>query len=161
MVTPEREILIQTLLQTHGQALVLYARSFSGEGAEDLVQDAFLRLLKEEPFPEQPKSWLYRVVRNRGIDLTRKKRHHKRYELQRTWFQSSGVGQSGEITSEDATEALQRLSLETREIVISRIWGKLTFREIAELTGRSLSAVHQEYQSGIDTLRALLNEGEP
>jgi RNA polymerase sigma-70 factor (ECF subfamily) len=45
--------------------------------AEDVVQDSLLAALNSWKFngiPEQPRSWLYRVAKNKAIDILRKKK---------------------------------------------------------------------------------------
>jgi RNA polymerase sigma-70 factor (ECF subfamily) len=58
----------------------------------------------------------------------------------------------------ELTQLLESLPESTREIVIAKIWGGLTFKEIAELTGRPISSVHHEYQGGIERLKKILGE---
>ena len=46
--------------------------------AEEVVQDTLLKALKVWPYqgiPERPEAWLYRVARNRALDLLRRERH--------------------------------------------------------------------------------------
>jgi len=47
---------------------------------------------------------------------------------------------------------LESLDLEYREIIVAKIWGGLTFEEIAAMTGSSRSGVHRKYQEGIRIL---------
>jgi hypothetical protein len=54
------------LYRQHAPALRLYARQWGGS-AEDLVQEAFVRLAQQTPPPEQILPWLYRVVRNAAL----------------------------------------------------------------------------------------------
>jgi len=49
------------------------------------------------------------------------------------------------------------LPMEQREIVIPRIWGGLTFDEIAALTGDSRTTVHRRYGEALETLREKLS----
>lgn len=58
--------------------LVKIFGSSNFELAEDVVQDALIKALetwKYKGIPENPKAWLYRVARNRAIDLIRKNKH--------------------------------------------------------------------------------------
>ncbi len=54
------------LYRRHAPALRLYARQWPGAG-DDLVQEAFVRLARQCPPPEQVLPWLYRVVRNAAL----------------------------------------------------------------------------------------------
>ena len=143
------------ILDENLHGLVLYARQWADAKnqsgcAEDVVQDALVRLLRENPPPHSPKAWLYRVVRNLAIDHTRKAgRTVSLTETEQDWFES-------EADSLEITESLRKLDDEIREIVVSKIWGNLTFREIAELTGRPISSIHYDYQQGLAQLKELL-----
>ena len=141
---------VTSLLEKNAPALVLYARQWDAAHAEDLVQEAFMRLLTETPFPESPRAWLFRVVRNLAIDRSRREKKMTQREIIGSWFEPS----TNETSADDLTEALEQLPGDIREIIISKIWGNLNFREIAELTDRPISSVHYDYQQGIKQLRA-------
>lgn len=156
----KKHSLVRTLLRENEHALVIYARTWNEFFAEDMVQDAFVKLLQEEPFPENPRAWLYRVVRNRGLDLHRKSRHEREFAAEKkfgNWFVSNPNHATGYLSAEDATVALAGIPQETREIIVAKIWGGLNFREISELTGRPLSSVHLDYHNGIEKLRQILD----
>ncbi len=158
-MSQENTTILFSLLEDSRLGLILYARNLCGREAEDVVQEAFLRLLEETPPPRSPKAWLYRVVRNLAIDQTRREKRTASFSDfgsdHENWFEpcSETAG-----FAEGLTEALSRLAEDVREIVLSKIWGNLTFREIAELTGRPISSVHLDYQQGLDQLRTLLKE---
>ena len=67
---------IAEIVDSHVDALLLFARQWSGASAEDVVQEAFLQLVRRvqanDP-PEHVVTWLFRVVRNELIT-----RHHGR-----------------------------------------------------------------------------------
>ena len=49
--------------------------------------------------------------------------------------------------------ALERLPGEQREVIVARLWGGLSFEEIAEVAGCSASTAFRRYSAGIDALR--------
>ena len=145
---------IQGLWNAHVRGLILYVRQWAERDAEDVVQEAFLKLLAEKPPPDNPKSWLYRVVRNTAIDRQRKRRWFRPPPLE-NWFENL-PDKSQPFDGVELTQLLETLPEVQREIVIAKIWGGMTFAEIAELTQRPLSSVHHDYQSGIERLRKIL-----
>jgi len=149
-------ISIQGLWNAHVRGLILYARQWADRDAEDVIQDAFLKLLPATPPPDDPKAWLYRVVRNTAIDRRRKSRWFRPPPLE-NWFENL-PDKSEPFDGVELTQLLETLPESCREIVIAKIWGNLTFKEIAELTGRPISSVHHEYQGGIERLRKILGE---
>ena len=149
--------LLGRLLDEHGDALTLYARGWC-EAPEDVVQDALVQLMRQPRLPERVVPWLYRVVRNGAISASRaagRRRRHEALAAQReeSWF----VLAAGErLDAVAATRALQELPEEQRETIVARLWGGLTFEDIAELTGASSSTAHRRYGSGLATLRERL-----
>src|SRR5205085_756271 len=67
------------LMDTHGPPLILYARQWCA-APEDVVQDAFLKLIALRAPPREVAAWLYRVVRNAAIDASRTDRNRQRRE---------------------------------------------------------------------------------
>jgi RNA polymerase sigma factor (sigma-70 family) len=153
-VGPER---LTRLLDEHGGALVLYAQQFC-DTPEDVVQEALLRLVRQRPGPENEVGWLYRVVRNEAISASRSARRRSRHEAAAAhhgepWF-APAPGERLDVAT--ATRALKQLPVEQRETVVARLWGGLSFEQIAKLTGASTSTAHRWYQAGLAALRERL-----
>ena len=73
------------LIDAHSSTLVLYARQWDAADAEDVVQEAFLRLVRRatwEGKPENPVAWLFTAVRNAAIDRLRKAKRRQKHEQQ-------------------------------------------------------------------------------
>jgi len=54
------------------------------ELAEDVVQDALVNALETWKFlgiPDNPKAWLYRVAKNKAIDIIRRKKHSRNFDF--------------------------------------------------------------------------------
>ena len=54
------------------------------------------------------------------------------------------------------TDALRAVEDDLREVVIARIWGGLSFVEIAEVVDISTSTAHRRYEAGLEKLRERL-----
>src|SRR5947209_4182252 len=81
------------ILDKHGPPLLLYARQWCAM-PEDVVQDAFLKLLSSKQDPRQVLPWLYRVVRNGAIDAGRSAKRRRRREataIPDRWFVEPAV----------------------------------------------------------------------
>jgi RNA polymerase sigma factor (sigma-70 family) len=147
--------LLSRLLDEHGAALVLYAQQWC-DGPEDVVQEAFIRLMQQRPLPNNVVGWLYRVVRNRGISASRATVRRVRHETsaagyREPWFQPS---LDEAMDADIATAALDSLTIDEREVIVLRIWGGRSFDEIAELIGKSTSTAHRRFEMALQTLRA-------
>jgi RNA polymerase sigma-70 factor (ECF subfamily) len=138
-------------------ALVLYARSWNCNAAEDIVQEAFLKLVNQKQSPDNPAAWLYKTVRNEAVSRSRKTDRQRKHETAATkerpeWFTVS----ENTLLSQEAAEKLQELSPNLREVVVLRIWSQLTFDEIAELTATPKTSVHRLYHEALEELRQKL-----
>lgn len=149
-----------TLVNDLMPPLVLYARQWC-RGAEDVVQEAFVRLAAQGALPRQPRAWLFKVVRNRAISLGRSERRRERHESlgaarRQIWFIPAQSPLDAELDPLQAMTALENLPDEPREVVILHLWGGLSFTEIATLLNSSRSTVHRQYQEAIRLLRERL-----
>ena len=97
-------------------------------------------LARQKTVPERVVPWLYRVVRNGAISASRQSRRRRRREERAAdletapgdpWFAAT----DDRIDAELASRLLADLDGETREVIVGRLWGGLTFEEIAQLTG--------------------------
>jgi RNA polymerase sigma factor (sigma-70 family) len=143
--------------ETEAGPMVLYARQWLDAGqAEDVVQEAFLRLMQQTNPPDQAKAWLYRAVRNLALNRLRSIGRRRCREEQLAdetpaWFESDpGVG----IDARQAEAALRRLPAEERELVTLRIWGGLPLDQIASILGWSTATVFRRYRNVLQQLRA-------
>lgn len=144
------------LIDAHAAPLVLYARQWC-DVPEDVVQDAFLKLVRKAPPPLDEVAWLYRVVRNGALDAAKMARRRQRRETSVArpirWFVEPEVDG---LDAASAVAALERLPPEQREVIVACHWGGLSFQQIADVAGCSASTAHRRYTAGVDELRKLL-----
>ena len=145
------------LVDGHAAALVLYARQWCA-APEDVVQEAFIKLCREHPEPDNVAAWLHRVVRNGALSAARAERRRKRHESAAAavvpgWFVPA---EEAALDAEAATAALEALPPELREPLVAHVWGGLTFEQVGELTGVSSSTAHRRYLSALSALRERL-----
>src|SRR5438445_13834903 len=113
------------LYRQHAPALRLYARQWA-DRADDLVQDAFVRVAQQAPPPERVLPWLYRVVRNQALadyrSASRRRKREQRVSASIAWFTTM----DDRLDAREATRLLGELPLELREVIVTRLWGGLT-----------------------------------
>jgi RNA polymerase sigma-70 factor (ECF subfamily) len=146
--------LLERLVTEHGPALELFAAQWT-DAPEDSVQEALLQLVRQSQPPERVVPWLYRVVRNLSVSAARRKSRQRRHEAAAAgarppWFRTDA---GGEIDADTLTAALASLSDQHREVIVARVWGGLTFEQIAEVVGYSSSSAHRRYVEGLEQLR--------
>lgn len=145
--------------------LVLYARQLvdAKADAEDVVQMAFVRWWRR--FPEGDSAHiplLYAAVRTIALDQRRS--DHRRVNREA----KSDLAVAGEnAPSFDpqhgqqeiaaiVEKALQDLPQEQREVVTLKLWGDLTFNEIAAMTGESINTVAGRYRYALQAMQRRL-----
>ena len=102
----------------------------SGCAPADVVQEAFLRLVRQKQQPDRPAAWLYRVVRNAAVSASRSEQRRVRHEQaagrnNRLLFDSDPDGAFDAAT---ASQALSELPHDEREVLIARILGRIDVR---------------------------------
>lgn len=144
------------LYRKNAAALRLYVRQWP-RGDEDSVQDAFVKLAQQSPVPDQVLPWLYRVVRNAALAAGRGESRRRRRQDQTSTSEGWFAVADDHLDGREATRLLAELPLEQREVVVARIWGGLTFDEVAQFAGCSLPTAHRRYQAGLAALRERLD----
>lgn len=142
--------------------------------AEDILQEVFYELVEAyrlmQPI-EQVGAWLFRVARNRIIDLFRKKKPESFSdsevvtddgELLR-WedlLPSPEAGPDGvyarSVLAEELDDALQELPLEQREVFIAHELEGVSFKELAAKTGVNANTLRTRKRYAVLHLRERL-----
>lgn len=147
---------VQLLYRKHGAALAAYACSqgLDFASAEDMVQQIFLKLLEGSAMPiEAPVPYLYRAVRNASLNLRRDRRHEA--QLPEDLWLTHHTADKAEIYW--VQRALRELPEEQRDAVFLKIWGGLTFQEIADSTATSINTAASRYRYGLEKLTEVLS----
>ena len=152
-------------LDAHGAALVLFARQWlpAAADAEDVVQEAFVRFWRARHRADDPTAFLYACVRRCALDWLRARRRRAAREAAaaRTEPVDGALFAAGPERDERraAVEAaLARLPEEQRTVLVLKVWGGLTFPQIAETLGIPANTAASRYRYALDKLRTLLAE---
>ncbi len=142
--------------EAYGNELMLYARQWSpDQQAEDIIQDAFIKLLKQRRPPENIRAWLFCVVRNDSISNVRsmqqrQKADQKILKSEVAWFEPSS---NDLIDANHAQNILQTLPSHLCDIVMLRIWGQMSLKEIAKIMDKSIPMIHKDYTKALEIIR--------
>lgn len=163
------------LVRRHQGPLLRHAFGLLGTGnqGEDIVQEAFMRLAQRPPtLPDEVLgdaraeraalgSWLHKVTRNLCMDLLRSEGRRKRREREVAPGEAA-VGGLEDVELNDTREAvgrsLERLPQDQREVLVLRLLGDKSYKEIASITGKKIGTVGWLVSVG---LKALASELEP
>ena len=134
----------------------------SSEEAEDVTQDAFVRIWENAPGyrPQgHPMAWIMTITRN--LALMRLRQRSRSAELsEEEW---AALPDTPSLTAEDRQvlqAALNALSGEERQIVTLHAVAGLKHREIAQLMELPLATVLSKYHRALKKLRILLKGEE-
>ena len=140
----------------------LVAKGASRENASDLIQEVFLRLVRDRnafQSIDNPVAFAFHVARNeanRWLSRSIRKRENFRL-IASDLFCEVAPNQSMSTDLCDAlTNAIVCLPDEQREVVILKVYSEFTFREIAEITSTPQGTVATRYRLGIEKLKEIL-----
>ncbi len=153
-------------LDTHGPALVLFARQWvpGRADAEDVVQEAFLRFWRSRQRAAEPAAYLFTCVKRCAFEWLRGQgRRTRREERAARSEPTEPMLLVGAIEQEERRAAievaLRQLPPEQREVVVLKIWGELSFPQIAAALEIPVNTAASRYRYALTRLRAQLSEG--
>ena len=153
----------QVWLDRHGAVLVLLARQFvpGRADAEDVVQEAFIHFWRSRASVAEPVAYLFTCVKHCALDWQRGWRRQLRREEQAARPEAEplfvGPAEDDERRSAIAA-ALRELPPEQAEVLVLKIWGGLTFPQIAAALETSPNTAASRYRYAIAKLRETLAE---
>ena len=118
------------------------------ESARDVVQDTFLRLCQQDldAIGDHLPAWLYRVCRNRALDIRKKEGHLEPLD-ETPEHAAGGTGSDPHRLLENADHATRVLAAVAQlppaqqEVLRLRFREELSYKEIGAVTGRSVNNV--------------------
>jgi len=153
---------LQEVMDKHEGPLLRYAERILGDAdrARDVVQETFMRLLESDRSFDSGHlvSWLYTVCRNRCLDICRKERRMNPLNeyTERTRPSCEPAPEavvSGREQAVRVTDALTALPANQQEVLRLRFQNSLSYKQIAGVTGLSVTNVGFLIHTGMQRLR--------
>jgi RNA polymerase sigma-70 factor (ECF subfamily) len=154
--------------QLYGPKLLLCARQWTRTpaDAEDVVQEAFVRFWRHQRhLPGEPMALLVTSVRRAAFDHARRETRRSAREE----FADGGVEDNSPLfrtalEQDDRREAIEtamrQLGDEQREVLVLKIWGELTFEQIAAQLDISPNTAASRYRYALTALRKELTSAD-
>ena len=153
-------------LGRHGPAMLLLARQVVPvrADAEDVVQEAFVRFWTSRGRADDPVAYLFACVRNAALDWRRSGKRRDRRE--QAAANRSGPVQKQLFTADVEREerraaielAIATLPENQREVLVMKIWAKLSFPQIARALDIPPDTAASRYRYALAKLREQLAE---
>ena len=152
------------IVERYERPLLAYAGRMLGgdwQGAQDAVQETFLRLCRadREQIESRVAAWLFSVCRSRVIDMQRTKRATP-IDSAAAMVPDRSPPASQTLSDEEEkrhlSELIVGLSPRQQEVLRLRMQAGLSYREIADVTGMSVSNVGFHLHEAIRNLRKTL-----
>ena len=153
------------LFEAHRRRAYQFAFQLTGnmDDALDVVQEAFLRLHRSRERltdDDHVVRWLFRAIRNLAIDLLRTRSARPECEISPDLADSRQITPDQNAIRDQVAERLwaeiARLPITEREAVLLRDWHGMSYSEIAELTGATVTTVTWRIHEARTTLRERL-----
>jgi RNA polymerase sigma-70 factor (ECF subfamily) len=152
------------LYDAYSRQLYAYARSLGADEllAEDVLHEVFVRMIRrppEAPAVRSMRSYLYAATRNEFFRWGTRLAHRR--EVEGTELSGLFEADSGSRPPEEALaveEALSALPEAQREVVMMKIYGGLTFEEIAETLDISINTAASRYRYALEKLKIAFGE---
>jgi RNA polymerase sigma factor (sigma-70 family) len=140
--------------------------------AEDLFQDTFLKIvnnIRNDKYSEQGKflPWALRIAHNLCIDHFRRVKQQVKITLsdgtdffsllpmKEENIEAKIIRQQSEF---GVQQIIDRLPEEQREVVVMRVYGEMSFKEIAEITNVSINTALGRMRYALINLRRMIND---
>ncbi len=149
-------------LEANASRYLLFARSQSrGEAdAQDVLQEALVEIWRRNGGYPPDDALVFKTIRRRAIDLGRRTdRRARREQDAPDWWQASADTPADRDT--ELQDAVKLLPAHLREVVMLKIWGELTFRQIADALGVPPGTAASRYRYAIERLQRELGKVRP
>jgi RNA polymerase sigma-70 factor (ECF subfamily) len=154
--------------QLYGPKLLLCARQWTRSlaDAEDVLQEAFIRYWKHQRhLPGEPMALLVTSVRRAALDLGRRDGRRVAREEWAAETEGAPVALFERSLEDDdrrlaIEDALRRIPPEQREVLVLKIWGELTFEQIAAELDLPPNTAASRYRYALAALRRELTAAD-
>lgn len=151
---------LATLFESRQEQLFVAAIAITRDraAAEDAVLDALLAVSQLEQAPDNLLAYVFRTVRNKAL--------HSKQQAQRftaetdfdEFIDTRSQTPEQQIFLRQILAHLDKLESNQQQVLIMKLFGDLSFQEIAEVTANNPNTVASWYRRGLAQLKESLHE---
>ncbi len=163
------EIAFKQIVDRYSKKIYWHARGMLNNhfDADEVTQEVIIVLYKKlNTFNFQSKlyTWIYRITSTRTLNFIRKKKVKDFFSISDEKYNNieSGSDIQNDYEKKDEVEKieklLQRIPTKQREVFIMKNFEEMTYKEISEITGKSIGGLKANYFHALKRITELLNE---
>lgn len=170
------ELALSKLIERHQSRIYgfIYSKMNDRELCDDIFQDTFIkviRTLKTSTYNEEGKflPWVIRIAHNLIVDHYRKNkkmtmlRETENFSIFEFLKDESSTMENLMITEQvegDLKKLIEELPSDQKEVLVMRMYGDLSFKEISDQTGVSINTALGRMRYAIMNLRKLIEKNQ-
>lgn len=170
------ELALSKLIERHQSRIYgfIYSKMNDRELCDDIFQDTFIkviRTLKTSTYNEEGKflPWVIRIAHNLIVDHYRKNkkmtmlRETENFSIFEFLKDESSTMENLMITEQvegDLKKIIEELPSDQKEVLVMRMYGDLSFKEISDQTGVSINTALGRMRYAIMNLRKLIEKNQ-
>lgn len=139
----------------------VYYKTHHTQTAEDITADVFIKALDNIASYDETKAsfrtWLYTISRRTVIDHYRTDKFALSIDADDAWDIPSEDNTREQVHAKVDVAVLQpylnQLSSEQRDVIMLRLWEQLSYKEIAEILGKSEASCKMAFSRSMKTLK--------
>ena len=126
--------------------------------AEDVVLDAMLAVSELKKAPDDLPAYLYRTIRNKAIHGSKQSMRFTSDSDYSSFIASNSRAAEEQVFVKQVLNQIEKLERNQQQVLILKLFGDLTFDEIAEITASNPNTVASWYRRGLQQLKETIHE---
>ena len=126
--------------------------------AEDVVLDALLAVSELQQSPDDLPAYVYRTVRNKALHSVKQSQRFSSESALDNFIDGGAQHAEQQVFLRQVLTHLETLESNQQQVLIMKLFGDLTFDEIAKITATSPNTVASWFRRGLQKLKESIHE---
>ncbi len=161
------EAAFNLIVRKYQKTIYWFARRMLGNhsDADEVTQEVLITLyekLHTFKFESSLSTWIYKITNSKALNLIRKQKVREFFSLDTVFHKSSSDDVIKDLESREKLErvekALSSIPEKQRDVFVLRHFEGLSYKEIAEITGKSVGTLKANYFHALKKITEQINE---